>query len=95
MTAQIDGLTLPSAAIVPRHLIEERGLAFVNKDNALHFEAVNVIRQQGENVIISGDLNNYNQLIVSALDVPVEGMALTVMGQAESIAANTSASEAN
>lgn len=95
VTAQIEGLTLPSAAIVPRHLIGERGLAFVTKRNVLHFEAVNIIRQQGENVVIAGDLNNYDQLIVSALDVPVEGMELTVMGKADSIAANTPASEAN
>ncbi|OIQ47314.1 MAG: hypothetical protein BM565_07310 [Gammaproteobacteria bacterium MedPE] len=100
VTAQIDGLTLPSAAIVPRYLIEDRGLAFVTNDNALHFEAVNIIRQQGENVIISGNLNNYDQLIVSALDVPVEGMELTVMGKnqlqsGDSIATNTPVSEAN
>lgn len=95
VTAKIDGLTLPNAAIVPRHLVEERGLAFVTKSNVLHFETVNVIRQQGENVVIAGDLNNYDQLIVSALDVPVEGMELTVMGKTDSITANTSVSEAN
>lgn len=92
VTAQIDGLVLPSAAIVPRHLIGDRGLAFVSADNRLHFEAIDVIRQQGDTVVISGSLNGNDQLIVSALDVPLEGMALTIM---EAVSDNKAVVKAN
>lgn len=92
VSVDITGVTIPNAAIVPRHLIEDRGLAFITNDNLLHFEAVEVIRQQGENVVISGNLHDYENVIISALDVPVEGMKLALFAQpllkSETIAAS-------
>jgi len=79
VSARINGITIINAAIVPRHLIEERGLAFFTKDSLLHFESVEVIRQQGVNVVISGELHDYDQLVVSALDIPIEGMKLSLL----------------
>jgi len=79
VSARINGITINNAAIVPRHLIEERGLAFFTKDSLLHFESVEVIRQQGKNVVISGELHDYDQLVVSALDIPIEGMKLSLL----------------
>jgi RND family efflux transporter MFP subunit len=79
VSAHISGITIPNATIVPRHLIEERGLAFLTKNNLLHFEAIEVIRQQGGNVVISGELHDFDQLVISALDIPVEGMKLTLL----------------
>lgn len=93
VTAQIDGIEIPNASIVPRHLVETRGLAFATQDNKLHFEPVSVVRQQGDNVIIAGDLGNYRNIIISALDAPVEGMKISVMAEstaqdAQSLAAS-------
>ena len=82
VSVDITGVTVKNAAIVPRHLIKERGLAFMTDDNLLHFESVEVIRQQGDNMVISGQLHDYENVIVSALDVPVEGMKLALFGQA-------------
>ena len=39
-----------------------------------------IVRQNGKNVIISKGLSDGDQLIVSALDYPIDGMKLALIG---------------
>lgn len=78
VSAEIIGITVKNAVKVPRHLIDERGLALLTVDNRLHFEPIEIIRQEENDVVVSGNFNKSNRLITSTLDVPLEGMKLDI-----------------
>ena len=95
ITALISGKKLPSISIIDRHLITNSQVAIVNKQGLLHFQPVNVARILDGKVYIDSGLENGMQVITSALDYPIEGMALLVKqvlkAQAEEIAVNDGA----
>lgn len=78
--ANILGLELSQATIIPRHLINNGKVALLNSESKLHYAEVTVARQDGADVIISQGLMGGDQLITSALDYPVNGMKLTLVG---------------
>jgi len=78
VSAKIIGKTIENAVLIPRYVIEDRGIAFMTDENTLHFESINIIRKQDEEVVISGQLSGHNKLIISALDVAIEGMKIAL-----------------
>lgn len=81
VNAKILGLEVAQATSIPRHLVNEGRVALLDSESKLHYSPIHVIRQDGENVIVSGGLADGDQLIVSALDYPVEGMKLALIGE--------------
>lgn len=75
VSAEITGIALESAAILPRHLVNNEKVA-VYEDHKLTFKSVSIARVNGANVVVTGGLTSGEQLVTSALDFPVEGMAL-------------------
>ncbi|SMF60912.1 RND family efflux transporter, MFP subunit [Alteromonadaceae bacterium Bs31] len=75
VTAEIQGMTLPAAASVPRELLRDKRVALLQQSK-LTFTEVEVVRHQGKFSIISAGLKNGDQLITSSLEYPVEGMEL-------------------
>jgi len=80
VNAQISGLNLASATLIPRHLVVEGKVPTLDSESKLHFVTVNIVRQEGANVVVSEGLLEGDQLIVSALDYPVDGMKLALLG---------------
>lgn len=78
VNAQIIGKQLEKAASVPRHLLNNGKVALLNSESKLQFVQVDIVRQDGANVIISNGLSSGDKLIVSALDYPVDGMKLAL-----------------
>jgi RND family efflux transporter MFP subunit len=78
VTAQIKGSHANNVAIVPRHLVVNGQIATLNDDNTLRYQSVDIIRQQGANVVIAEGLGERAKLITSALDYPLEGMKLAL-----------------
>jgi RND family efflux transporter MFP subunit len=76
VTAKINGTHAGNVAVVPRHLIVNGQVAILDAEKTLRYKSVNIIRQQGANVVIAEGLENGISLITSALDYPVEGMKL-------------------
>lgn len=83
VNAGILGKTLEGATIVPRYLVEDGKVAILDSESKLHYAQVNIVRQDGADVVIAGGLVEGDRLIVSALDYPVNGMALTLEGSSE------------
>ncbi|MBL4910245.1 MAG: efflux RND transporter periplasmic adaptor subunit [Alteromonadaceae bacterium] len=79
VNAKIQGISLSLAASIPRYLVNEGKVALLGSDLTLHYTAVNIIREEGANVIIGAGLANGDKLIISALDYPVDGMKLALM----------------
>ena len=78
--AKILGLELAQATSIPRYLVENSRVALLDSESKLHYSEVTIVRQNGKNVIISKGLSDGDQLIVSALDYPIDGMKLALIG---------------
>ena len=76
--AKIIGVQVANASIVPRYLVVNDRVAILDNESKLHYAEVNIVRQQGGDVVISNGLLDGDKLIVSALDYPVDGMKLAL-----------------
>lgn len=76
--AKILGSEIAKASIIPRYLVVNDRVAILNDESKLHYAEINIVRQQGGNVVVSEGLLDGDQLIVSALDYPVDGMKLAL-----------------
>ncbi len=79
--AKVAGITLARASVIPRHLIENGRVAILDDERRLRYRDVTIIRQQGADAIVHGDVLSGDRLITTALDYPVEGMPLTPSAQ--------------
>ncbi len=80
VTADIIGVNLAQATLIPRYLVNNNRVAILDADSKLNFTEVSITRQEGSNVIVTNGLHEGDQLIISALDYPVDGMKLTLQG---------------
>ncbi|WP_440874736.1 efflux RND transporter periplasmic adaptor subunit [Thalassotalea sp. PLHSN55] len=78
VTADILGQRLDQAAIIPRHLVVNNAVAILDSELKLKYMPIEIVRQDGANVIVSNGLAEGDQLIISALDYPIEGMQLAL-----------------
>ncbi|MDN3639140.1 HlyD family efflux transporter periplasmic adaptor subunit [Simiduia curdlanivorans] len=74
--AEVEGISLPQAALVPRHLIVDGKVPTLTAEHTLLFKPVTSLREQGTMVVVVDGVSDQDQLIVSALQYPVEGMPL-------------------
>lgn len=92
VTAEIIGVNLDSAAVLPRYLVVDNRVAILDADSKLDYVDITIARQEGANVIVTSGLHEGDQLIVSALDYPIDGMKLSLQGSGDTD--NEEASEA-
>lgn len=78
VNADIVGIEVAQASLVPRYLVVNNKVAILSSDSTLNYVDINIVRQEGNNVIISSGLSENDQLIVSALDYPIDGMKLSL-----------------
>lgn len=78
VNAEILGVEIQSASAIPRYLVNQGRVAVLDADSTLRYMPIDIVRQQGAQVIISGGLSQGAQLIVSALDYPADGMKLVL-----------------
>ncbi|PCH93885.1 MAG: efflux transporter periplasmic adaptor subunit [Gammaproteobacteria bacterium] len=76
--AQILGIEIAHASLVPRYLVVNNRIAILDNESKLHYADIEIVRQQGGDVIVSNGLLDGDKLIVSALDYPVDGMKLAL-----------------
>jgi len=73
----IQGETLPHAALIPRSsLREDRMVWVVGPDGRLRFRKVEVARKEGDQVLIRSGLENGDQVVVSHLQAVTDGMTV-------------------
>ena len=81
--AKIIGQNIANASIVPRYLVVNDTVAILDSDSKLHYAPIDIVRQQGGDVIVSNGLLDGDRLIVSALDYPIDGMKLALVTDVE------------
>jgi RND family efflux transporter MFP subunit len=79
VNAQVVGINIARATMVPRHLVNNGKVAILDEESKLLYVAIDVVRQQGSDVIVANGLAQGDLLIVSALDYPVDGMKLALI----------------
>ena len=79
VTAKIVGIEIAKASIVPRYLVNNDKVAILDSESKLHYAKIDIVRQDGKNVIVADGLLDGDKLIVSALDYPVDGMKLALI----------------
>ncbi|MBL4900183.1 MAG: efflux RND transporter periplasmic adaptor subunit [Colwellia sp.] len=77
--AEILGVEIANASILPRYLVVGNEVALLDNDSKLHYAIINIVRQQGADVVVSSGLLEGDRLIISALDSPINGMKLTLI----------------
>jgi len=80
VTAEILGITLINAAVLPRYLVDNNQVAILNAESKLQYADITIARQEGANVIVTNGIKDGDKLIVSALDYPIDGMKLALQG---------------
>jgi RND family efflux transporter MFP subunit len=83
VNANILGLELARATKLPRYLVTNDKVAVLDEESKLHYVDIEIVRQDGGDVIVSNGLSTGDQLITSALDYPVNGMKLALPGEKE------------
>ncbi len=78
VNAKILGQHIEEATSLPRYLVKDSRVALLDEESTLHYAEVNIIRNLGPNVVISGGLKSGDQIIVSTLEYPIEGMKLAL-----------------
>ena len=76
VNAEVGGIELANAARVPRHLLRDGRIPVMDSDSKLRFKPVEVVRREGPMVLISDGLENGDDIVISALEYPVEGMTV-------------------
>ena len=79
VNANIMGYDISQATLVPRYLVVNGKVAILDSESKLHYAAIDIVRQQGSHIVVANGLADGDQLIVSALDYPVEGMQLALI----------------
>lgn len=77
--AEILGFEIANASVLPRYLVIDGKVPLLDNDSKLHYATIDVVRQQGANIVVSSGLFDGDRLIVSALDYPVDGMKLAII----------------
>jgi RND family efflux transporter MFP subunit len=81
VTVDIQGRTLPNAAIVPRAALRPNDVLWVvDKSDRLVFRKVEVARVQGNKVLIRSGLKGGERLVVSPMKEVTNGMNVRVAG---------------
>ncbi|MEI6893296.1 MAG: efflux RND transporter periplasmic adaptor subunit [Colwellia sp.] len=88
INANIVGKNIPQATKVPRHLVLNGKVALLDSDSTLRYATLNIVRQQASYVIVSNGLSSGDRLIVSALDYPIDGMKLAIVGEESQVEEN-------
>jgi RND family efflux transporter MFP subunit len=76
--ASIHGNTIPLATRIPRSALYDGDAVFLLEDGRLRKRQVEVLRRERDSVIIGDGLTAGDQVVVSRLDLMVEGMPVSV-----------------
>jgi RND family efflux transporter MFP subunit len=79
VTVDIEGRTLPEAAVIPRSALHQGDVVWVvDSDGRLHFRKVDVARVQGDEVMVQHGLENGEMVAITPLEAVTDGMAVRV-----------------
>ena len=83
VTVDIEGRTLPNAAIIPRSALHQGDVVWVvdtdDKDSRLRFRKVAVARVQGDEAVVQDGLEDGERVVITPLKAVTDGMAVRIV----------------
>lgn len=77
--AEIEGKAIPDVFVLPQLAMNaSKEVLRVDNEQKLHILGVNVLRNEPDRILVKEGLNAGDQLVVSGIDVPVEGMTIRI-----------------
>ncbi|MBW1774370.1 MAG: efflux RND transporter periplasmic adaptor subunit, partial [Deltaproteobacteria bacterium] len=77
VTVDIEGRTLPKAAIIPRSALHQGDTVWVvDKDDRIRFRKVDVALLQGDEAIVQDGIEDRERLVITPLKAVTDGMAV-------------------
>ena len=80
---EIEGITLPDAALIPRSALRQDRMVWVVRDGRLTFRKVDVARIDGDRVIIKSGLGDGEMVVVSSLKAATDRMNVKIASPRE------------
>ena len=82
VSARIQGLAITGLARIPRHaVLPGNQVLLVTTDNTIEFRAIELLRLEGDTVLVNHGLNDGDRLVISKLQVPVAGMKVATTAE--------------
>jgi multidrug efflux pump subunit AcrA (membrane-fusion protein) len=82
--ARIEGRKLSSAVVLPRSALQVGGRAFVLDDNQrLDIRVLEILEAGRDEIVVARGLSAGERVIVSPIELPVQGMSLRSSADAE------------
>jgi RND family efflux transporter MFP subunit len=82
VTVEIEGRIIPNGAVIPRAILHQGDIVWVvGEDSRLQFRQVEVGRIQGDEVVITGGLEDGERLVTTPLKAVTDGMTVRVVGE--------------
>ena len=79
LEAEISGITVENAAVIPRSAVREGNRVLViSSDNTLHFRQIEVLRYENEHAVVTSGLTAGERICLSPLQYVVDGMSVTL-----------------
>jgi RND family efflux transporter MFP subunit len=79
---RIEGRTIPNGTVIPRATLHQGDIVWVvGEDSQLQFRQVEVGRIQGDEVVITGGLEDGERLVTTPLKAVTDGMTVRVVGE--------------
>jgi multidrug efflux pump subunit AcrA (membrane-fusion protein) len=72
------GKEIDGAVVLPRTALHDNASIFVLQDGKLRRRSVTLLRMEGERVIVGDGLEAGEQVVLSRLDIMVDGMPVDV-----------------
>lgn len=80
--AEIEGRERPGVFVLPPNAVNAaQEVLLVNPESELHIQRVNVLRLEPDRILVSEGLKSGDQVVVSHIDVPIEGMKVTTVNR--------------
>jgi hypothetical protein len=90
--AEIEGLPRNDLIRLPRAALRAGYQVYVvDAEGRLRLRTVEIVRSERDEVVVTGGIESGETVMVSGIDLPVEGMRVTVKAPDGAVQANTSA----
>jgi len=77
--AEIEGKVIQDVVALPKNAVNAlHEVLLIDPENKLHIRHVDVLHEEPERILIKSGLSVGDQLVISGIDVPVEGMAVSI-----------------
>lgn len=82
--AEIEGRAVPDAVVLPRSALRDRTKAYVvDGEDRLRIRSVEVLKADRRSVVFAGGVNAGDRIVVSPLEVAIEGMRVRVLDEGD------------